>query len=238
MAFPLFSWIPHQAKSVFPTRQYIQLNEGLSDLQITPQRDVTDTYAIGGGVSRSMTRSWVNVRIVLDRFNNRQLHRQFANLINHLERGGTVALSSDGAKMFAGRVTAGGMSVGSAGVSFDKNLTRDWAKSEKIDYLAVGDEIVIENQPPFAAREAYKIETVSEFDEGRGRYGLDLTSTHSHREGAIVRYHDFFPVLVLPKSQVNAGNLSHDHRITSTLDINLTYIVPYDNEKSVPQGAL
>ena len=238
MAFPLFSWIPHQSRTSDPPRQYIQLDEGLSDLQITPQRDVTVTSAIGGGMSRAMTRSWINVRIVLDRFNNRQLHRQFANMINHLERGGSVAFSNDGAKMFAARLGTGGVAVGINRVYFGANLTRDWAKSEKIDYLSVNDEIVVENEPPFAAREAFKINLVDEFSDGKGLYELDLPTTHSHREGALIRYHDFFPVLILPKGQVNAGNLSHDHRITSTLDINLVYIIPYDNVKSVPQGAL
>ena len=235
MAYPIFSWLPHQDGTSSPIRQYIELSEYLSDLQVTPQRDVSDTYAISGGVTRTMTRAWLNVRITLDRFSDRAVFRDLTNMINHLERGGTVSFCNDKNKAYAARLDAAGISTGGTKIGAGENLYKKYSTTA-VDFLQINDEVVVENEPPFAVRAIKKIAGKTEFDTGAASYTVDAAFTEAHREGAFIRYADFWPCLYLPKSQINSGVLTHDHRINYTLDINLQYIIPYDNTKSVPQG--
>lgn len=54
--------------------------------------------------------------------------------------------------------------------------------------------------------------------------GSDLFD--SYREGAHVRYSDYYPNLCLDSRNIGGALLTHDHRITSTLDLPLVYIIP------------
>ena len=76
MGYPFFTWLPHM-NGAAPDRETILLTEDLSDLQVQPRRDVADTFSISGGRSRELLRPWVDVRILLDRFNNRKLLGNF-----------------------------------------------------------------------------------------------------------------------------------------------------------------
>ena len=252
MSYPIFSWKPHQldpwtidAMDDPDGRVYLDLydhREQLSDLQVTPMRDVADVYSIGGGVSRTMTRAWMNVRIVIDRFSDRDLFRRLSNMINHLERGGVVSFSNDSSKCYASRLVD---SVGPDDVSIGvgPNLCKSYSTTE-IDFLnhAANDEIVIEQAPPFAKRWHGVLITKTETGDGGATHnvgrithgGTDEISAigEGFDRGVLVRYSDFWPTLVLPKSQVGAGLLTHDHRITYTLDLSLQYVIPYTNSGS------
>jgi len=249
MSYPIFSWIPHQldATTLFEMddpeqRVYLDLydhREQLSDLQVTPMRDVVDTYSIGGGVSRTMTRAWQNVRIVIDRFNDRDLFRRLSNMINHLERGGVVSFANRKDKCYASRLVSDVFPDDKV-IRVGPNLCKAYSTTE-IDFLneAQNDEIVIEQAPPFSKRWHGVLISKTETGDGGashqvGRIAYGGSDTiyaveEGFNQGDLVRYHDFWPTLVLPKSQVGAGLLTHDHRITYTLDLNLQYIIPYQN---------
>ena len=245
MSYPIFSGQPHQIDpwtALDPDgRVYIDLydhREQLSDLQVTPMRDVSDVYAIGGGFSRTMTRAWQNVRIVIDRFSDRDLFRRLSNMINHLERGGVVSFSNNKDKCYASRLQVD-INPDHDYMYVEPNLCKSYSTTE-IDMLnfAQNDEVIIEQAPPFAKRHHSVLIDASETADGHllkvGRItfgGVDERKPidEGFNGGDLVRYADFWPTLILPKNQIGGGLLTHDHRITYTLDLNLQYIIPYRN---------
>jgi hypothetical protein len=238
MGYPIFTWRPHMYPSSAPGgyRETILLSEDLTDLQVTPKRDVIDTYSIAGGRSRELLRAWLEVRIVLERFTDRALFRQFSAMINHLERGGHIQFSVDHQKVFNAHMTA-------RHLQRETKLTHTSNLSESVSTvvcstLADGDEIVIESGPPKAGRE-YHTATDHNYvgDTGIGRVTLgdSLHLLDSYAEGSHLRYSDYYPNLFLPSSGTGSALLTHDHRISYTLDLTLTYRIPDLNVASPAQ---
>lgn len=229
MGFPFFTWWPHQSR-LGTTRQTITLTEDLSDLQITPRRTVIDTYAIDGGRKRELLRPSLDVRIILERYSDRDLFRRFNSMINHLERGGMVAFGLDSAKAWACRTTIDIAPDSTNLIVGDSETTTYHADSASAS-PTVGDEITIESAPPLAKRESHIIETVSSLSGGGFDIGIDdsdvVDSTFDYfPEDSLVRFSDFFPTLYQPSNQVGAPSNTHDHRISYTLDLTLTYMIP------------
>ena len=231
MGFPFFSWRPHQDYTLaggMGGRETILLSEDLTDLQITPRRDVVDVYSIGGGRSRQNLRAWMDVRITLDRFTDRELFRQFTDMINHLERGGTIAFGNDHQKAVLARLN-NNLPQGKNVIGFGYNLCSEYSTGvSDTTLLSTGDEIVIESSLPKANRHYTTVGTPSGYtspnpDVGRYTIGLNLSSEFTDK--AWVRHSDFFPTLILPT--VGQQFLTHDRRLTYTLDIQLAYILPY-----------
>ena len=109
MGNPFFSWYPHQTNTGVAYFEKIDIPEDLTDLQVTPRRDVADAFTLHGGRSRELLRPWVEIRILYDRFTSRPLFRRFSAMINHLERGGVVAFGVDSDKVYSAR-TKGSLS--------------------------------------------------------------------------------------------------------------------------------
>lgn len=228
MGYPFFAWKPHQTAGP-SAREVILLTEDLSDLQITPRRDVADAYGIHGGRSRELLRPWLDVRIVLDRFNDRALFRKFRAMINHLERGGAITFCNDSDKAFAAR-TSVEHPQGTSALSLGPQATDLYSSHPAT--LAADDEVVIESGPPAGKREYHKI--ASHVTDGTGGTvmtigadGVDLFDDFP--AGSVVRYSDLFPTLIMEAGQVGGQHLTHDHRITYTLDILLASIMPLPN---------
>jgi hypothetical protein len=59
--------------------------------------------------------------------------------------------------------------------------------------------------------------------------------TSDFAEGDFVRHSDFFPTCILPAASVGSALLTHDRRLTYTLDLTLTYILPYIEPKEPTQ---
>ena len=238
MGYPFFSWLPHQTNSSVANRETITLTEDLSDLQITPRRDVFDSYSIFGGRSRENLRAWIDVRITLDRFTDRELFRQFRGMIDHLERGGSVAFGNDVDKCFATTLERK-HHQGLEFVECAGNLMSHMHPSAPTS-LEVGDEICIESLPPKASREYQtirsKVVTAAGFNYFFGPDGSPRHLVDSYAALARVRHSDFFPVLILDQSQVGSAMLSHDRRITYTLDLNLAYVLPMPKTKETYQS--
>jgi hypothetical protein len=228
MGMPFFTWWPHQSRTG-TTRQTITLTEDLSDLQIMPKRDVVDTYAIDGGRVRELLRPYVDVRIVLERYTDRDLFRRFNSMINHLERGGVVAFGLDSAKAWACRLDreAGPNAIS---LTVGANETTTYHADSASASPSVGDELTIESSPPIAKREQHLVESVTALSPGF-KISIDdsdvVDSLYDYfPAGSLVRHSDFFPTLILPQSGVGAMSNTHDHRISYTLDLTLTYLIP------------
>ena len=237
MGYPVFYWKPHQiGRGYEPAKvESIQLTEELTDLQVTPKRDVIDAYSIHGGRSREILRAWLEVRILLDRFNSRSLFRQFSAMINHLERGGHVVFCVDSAKLWNVHATDPIRQTTTA-FNHASNQAVQWGST--VTTLAAGDEIVIESAPPKAGRE-YQAVGAHTHDSVTGDGFLTLADSFSafdtYPDGVHVRYSDYYPNLCLDSRNVGGALLTHDHRITNTLDITLTYIIPLPPVSKVTQ---
>jgi len=225
--------MPHQIgmDGATPSREYITLTEDLSDLQITPRRDVADAFSISGGRSRELLRPWQNVRIVLDRFNDRDLFRQFSGMINHLERGGAITFCNDRDKCFAARTNA----IVRQNQPF-LNLGEKFESGEFYtthpDTLEAGDEIVIESGPPVGKREYLTVQSHAALTDGSGGTKIQTPggaggTMDEYPPGSLVRFSDLYPILIMEPGQVGGGHLTHDHRITYTLDLNLATVQTY-----------
>jgi hypothetical protein len=227
MGYPVFYWKPHQIRRSAgdPKIETIQLSEDLSDLQVTPRRDVVDAYSIHGGRSRELLRAWLDVRIVLDRFNDRALFRKFSAMINHLERGGHVAFSVDSDKLWNAFLTSNAGQT-STKLYHGSNQAIEWGSS--VTTLGT-DEIVVESMPPKSGRE-YQAVTTHTYDTAAAEGVITLADSmnlfDTYREGAHVRYSDYYPNLCLDSRNIGGALLTHDHRITSTLDLPMVYIMP------------
>lgn len=228
MGFPFFTWWPHQSR-LGTVRQTITLTEDLSDLQITPRRTVVDTYALDGGRKRELLMPSLDVRIVLERYSDRDLFRRFNSMINHLERGGMVAFGLDSAKAYACRLTTD-VAPDTTNLIVGANETTAYHPDSASAAPAVGDEITIESSPPLAKRESHIVEAVSAsgdgFDIAIDDSGVVDSLFDYFPEDSLVRFSDFFPTLYQPANQVGAAVNTHDHRISYTLDLTLTYMIP------------
>lgn len=234
MAYPFFSWFPHQRSTGTSYLEVIDLTEDLSDLQITPKRDVVDTFSLHGGRSRELLRPWLGVRITLDRFTDRQLFRAFSAMINHLERGGSIAFGVDSAKVWAARLN-NRIDPLDTTAYFDGNVATAH-HATLCETLVEGDEFVVESGPPLAKREYQLAGTVtttgSPVTGGTIRIDTSMptpTFFDYYTEGAMIRYSDFYPTLILPPGAVGSAMLTHDHRISYTLDLDLVYVIPTEN---------
>ena len=231
MGFPFFTWWPHQSR-YGTARQTITFTEGLSDLQILPRRTVIDTYALDGSRKRELLRPSLDVRIVLERYTDRGLFRELNALINHLERGGVVAFGTDSAKAWACPL-AETIAPKTKVLRVGANETTTYHADSASTVPTVGDELTIESSPPLAKRESHILQSVSSRDDG----GFDLTiddpsgsvenfTFDYYPENSLVRFSDFFPTMYQPTGAVGAAVNTHDHRISYTLDITLTYLIP------------
>ena len=231
MGFPFFTWWPHQSR-VGTSRQTITFTEGLSDLQITPRRDVIDTYALDGGRKRELLRPYMDVRIVLERYTDRGLFRDLNSMINHLERGGTVAFGTDSAKAWACKLQTD-IAPKTKLFKIGPNLTTMYHEDSASTVPTTLDEITIESSPPLAKRESHIIKGISSHTATHTTISIDDSNPDIENftfdyfpENSLVRFSDFFPTLIQPASGVGAQVNTHDHRISYTLDITLTYIIP------------
>lgn len=226
MGYPFFTWWPHMTVGS-GARETITLTEDLSDLQVTPKRDVNDTYSVQGGRSRELLRPWVEVRIVLERFTDRALFRKFSAMINHLERGGYVAFGVDSEKAYM-MSTEVSRFQGQTTIDTTGNLAT--AYHADTASVANGDEIIIESAPPKASREYHTIGAYAAGTTGSAGITFTLGSGEALQDdfegGSRLRYSDFWPTMILPNSGVGSALLTHDHRISYTLDLNLVYVIP------------
>jgi hypothetical protein len=94
--------------------------------------------------------------------------------------------------------------------------------------LATDDEVVIESGPPAGKREYHTVAGHNTTAAGTlitiGGDGSNLFDDYP--AGSVVRYSDLYPALILGPGQVGGALLTHDHRITYTLDLLLSSIQP------------
>ena len=195
----------------------IDFGERVSDLQITPYRDVSDSVSMGGAFSRVARRSGMRVRIVLERFTDHELAEKFYSLQSHIEAGGGFSFAVDSAKTFAAFVNATGSTSIGPGFAAETFTHDDRILSEYGAHgLAADDVIHMESFGPGARREELRVHS---YDEAIKQIVSKTPAIYGHHLPALIRHRDFFPYLIWPESQTQNPIITHDHRISFTLDM-------------------
>tara|TARA_Y100000401_G_C8323843_1_gene226967 strand:+ start:2032 stop:2886 length:855 start_codon:yes stop_codon:yes gene_type:complete len=190
----------------------IDFGERLSDLQITPYRVVSDSVSMGGSFCRLARRSGMRVRIVLERFTDETLAQQLYSLQSHLEAGGGFSFAVDDDKKFAAFVDyfSGGL------FAYDLIVHDDLVLSEYGSHGLASDDVMhLESFGPGGRREELQ---VSSYDFTTKKITPKSSIMYNHQGPSLVRHRDFFPFLIWPEDQTGTPILTHDHRISYTLD--------------------
>ena len=215
----------------------IDFGERVSDLQITPYRDVSDSVSMGGAFSRVARRSVMRVRIVLERFTDHELAEKFYSLQSHLEAGGGFSFAVDSAKTFAAFINTAETSLG-FGFPMNRFVHDDPILSEYGAHgLAADDVIHMESFGPGGRREEMRVDS---YTEASKKIQTKLPAIYNHPLPSLVRHRDFFPYLIWPEGQTGSPIITHDHRISFTVDFTCE-IYPGNTlaayQKTGPDGA-
>lgn len=201
------------ASEVFPIRT-IDFHERVSDLQITPYRVVSDSVSMGGSFCRIARRSGMRVRIVLERFTDDTLAEELYSFQSHLEAGGGFSFAVDSDKVFAAFVSS---TISDPFTGFTTDLIHDDRILSEYGAhgLAVDDVLHLTSFGPGARREETR---VSAYVESSKKIDIGPVALYNHPLPAFVRHRDFFPFLIWPEDQTGTPIITHDHRISYTLD--------------------
>ena len=202
----------------YPIR-VIDFHERVSDLQITPYRVVSDSVSMGGSFCRIARRSGMRVRIVLERFTDDTLAEELYSFQSHLEAGGGFSFAVDSDKMFAAfvsRTVESPLTGGTIQLIHDDRLLSEYEPSSH--GLAADDVLHLTSFGPGARREEVRVISYDETDKRIVMGIVGKGGLYNHPLPAFVRHRDFFPFLIWPEDQTGTPILTHDHRISYTLD--------------------
>lgn len=192
----------------------IDFGERLSDLQISPYRDVSDSVSMGGAFSRVARRTGMRVRVVLERFTDYELAERFYSLQSHLEAGGGFSLAVDDDKKFAAFVD---FFSGGLGFAHEDIFHQDRILSEYGAHGLAADDIMhLESFGPGSRREELRVQS---YDSATKKIATKAPNIiYNHPMPAFIRHRDFFPYLIWPEDQVSTPIITHDHRVSWTVD--------------------
>lgn len=212
MADPRFYYYPESGG----TLETIDLAGPLSDLQETELRDVEDAYDGERVLYRQVLGGGYRVRIVLERFTSQALERKLKTMSAHLERGGYIGFSRDHAKTWAGFGASGYTYRGRSIFYSTVNQFGAWNGSAT---FASGDECTIESGNPEMYREYNTVSSIN----ASNQVTLGNALVYTYSNPVLLRWRDFYPALRLPADKVGKALVTHDHRISWTLDVELEW---------------
>ena len=197
----------------------INFGETVSDMQITPYRVVSDGVSIGGRFSRTARRSGMRVRIVLERFTDFRLAEKFYSLQSHLEAGGAFAFAVDRQKTFAAFIESAGAGPGDFSLRHDVFTHAPRLVSvfgiEPNGGIAADDVVHLESFGAGGRREEMQVDFYTSADK---KIATKTGAIYEHSLPALLRHRDFFPFLIWPQDQMSNPIITHDHRISWTVD--------------------
>jgi len=200
-----------------PVRE-IDLGSALSDLD-GPHQTANQTVveARNGAQFTQQANVRISVRVVVERFTDTALRRELEALINHLKRGGLCGLAEDRTKIVGGYCRP---VRGTKFLTIDEKPFGDWNSSAA---LVAGDEVVVMSDP---ATGLWETKLVSGFLAGARGDRVSMTGDpvmlgYSGVEWGFIRHYGFYPFLRMSVSGRNQNPLSHDHRISYTLNMEL-----------------
>lgn len=246
MGFPRFYWYPTEgpvapwAADLDPLLK-VDIDEPITDLQYSIQRTVNDSVSMIGKKYRYYSKPYVEVRIVLDRFNDEALARDLYSMEAHLQKGGYVGFSNDRDKTWLSWIgSEADMAYGVSevlasqttaikchgyplsGTEKNANFFAHW---ESAGAVAANDIVHLDGDLQRFNHEELKVGSVSLHSTAAGG---TITPTgaknrYDYNQGSVIRYRDFWPFLCLADNQVGKPLISHDYRLTYTFDATFRY---------------
>ena len=195
--------------------EIIDLGEVLSDLQMTPVRNSIDAMSYQGRFFRTNLNGRMQIRVLLERFTDRALVRKLYSLQAHLERGGLIGVTEHQHKSWAAYVLPGQGVAGATTVETGGNVF--YNQSAAMEDL---DEIVFQSSNPETKREWTRVSGDTINTETTLRLESALLYNYQ-QDPVLVRWHGFWPIMRLPANQLGRPIVTHDHRISYTLDLTL-----------------
>ena len=188
----------------------IDLGEGLTDLQVVPIRVADSAYTMDGRMYRTVETARLRVSIINERFSSASIAQALESMSSHLELGGAVAFTADTDKLWAG-FTKGQPSRADTSLRTLGNSFSGLAAGT----LSNGDVLAIQSPNPSHYLEYVTVDSVV-----GDNIALSGSVRYDHPEAqTLVRYRDFYPILRLPGDRLSRAFVTHDHRLTYTLDL-------------------
>ena len=199
----------------------IDLGGPVSDLFTSPVRLSSSGRSMGGDFQRVSWGSTLRVTITLGPFNDsgarKHLPHKLMSMSAHLERGGRVCFTADRSQMLFAPLNQV-PSPGDGGVFHVPNLMKTFEPTA--DPIPGTSYVVVENVDPQGNREYLRVLSIMPdaavvFDSEVIQYEYDSGAP------VWVRDRDTYPSMYLPQDQMGRAFLTHDHRVTFTLDLTL-----------------
>ena len=209
----------------------IDLGEGVSDIQVDPIRSAETAFTMSGRMYRTVETARLKVTITNERFSSSTIAESLQSMSSHLELGGAVAFTADTAKVWAGfsraSPTRGDLTIDTWGNAFS---------ALSAGALASTDVLAIQSPNPAHYVEYCRVASVT-----LDVITLSSAIRYNHPESlTLVRYRDFYPILRMPADGLGSAFVTHDHRITYTLDLvlcdDLPSIYDYASESDGDSG--
>ena len=195
----------------------IDLGEGVTDLQVNPIRQAATAYTMSGRMYRTVETARLQITIANERFASAAVAQALESMSSHLELGGAVAFTADTAKVWAGFTKAapsrGDTVLATYGNTFSGLASGSVAANDVIAFQSPNPSHYVE----YARVDSVAVNTITLQDAIRYNHPEALT---------LIRYRDFYPLLRMPASGLGASFVTHDHRLTYTLDITLVDDLP------------
>jgi len=212
MANPSFWYYPNESQLL-----EIQLPAPLTELSWVPLRDRRSGWTIAGDMRSAVNTGRLRVTITLGPYNDtgdyQYLSHQLESMSAHLERGLPVSFAADRERAWLSEAS---QTTGSNKIVHGTNVCSAYNASAA---FAVDDIMCLESPNPELNREYLRVTSIWSY------LPQFLTATevrYTYEEGPVMlRHRDFFPVLYLPEDMLGNSIVTHDHRLTFTLDVSL-----------------
>lgn len=211
MANPSFWYYPNSSQLL-----EIQLPAALTEFSWVPLRDRRSGWTVAGEMRSAVVTGRLRVTITLGPYNDtgdfQYISHKLESMSAHLERGLPISFAANRAKAWLSEAT---VTTGSTTITVGSNACTAFGTTT----LAAGDIMCLESPNPELNREYLRATS----------YGTSLpTQTfatavrYTYEEKPVtVRHRDFFPVLYMPEDMLGNSLVTHDHRLTFTLDVSL-----------------
>lgn len=155
-------------------------------------------------------------RITLERCSmlttaGRATWREVQAVVSHLQAGGTIGLSADHSKTWAG-YPSGGINAGFGYATWQGNAFRAWNSTAA---PAAGDDLILETAPVYGLTECHKVSGLT-----NNQIALSDTVVFDHAGmGSLVRHAFFLPACKLPSDTMPSQMLTNEHGINFSLEL-------------------
>jgi len=216
MGSPTFYWYPKEGGSLEKT----VMTRALSRMEADDRPQAEDSYSGAQAMTRVFYGTRRRVRLAWERLNllssaGAADHRALLPVIAHLQRGGAVGFSADGAKTIGGYPGAGNWSRG-AGTLTCGSPTNAFSAWQPLAAIAAGDQVVIESEAVYGRSEQ---RSATSFSAGVLTLASQTLVFDYAGAGPMWRWYRFWPALRLPADQLGSPLVTNDHGITASVEL-------------------